>query len=63
MTLDEETVRCRNANSETPDWKCRPSASAVELTGDDLRAIYAALDEIDIVGERYNAQAQARINR
>jgi aryl-alcohol dehydrogenase-like predicted oxidoreductase len=38
-------------------------AAAVELTEDELRTIGTALDEIDVVGERYNAQAQARINR
>jgi aryl-alcohol dehydrogenase-like predicted oxidoreductase len=38
-------------------------AAAVELTEDERRTIGTALDEIDVVGERYNAQAQARINR
>tara|TARA_R110002072_G_scaffold291338_1_gene459435 strand:+ start:446 stop:1369 length:924 start_codon:yes stop_codon:yes gene_type:complete len=38
-------------------------ASDVELTEDDIWTIGVALDEIDIVGERYNAQTQARVNR
>jgi aryl-alcohol dehydrogenase-like predicted oxidoreductase len=38
-------------------------AAAVELTQKDLQDIGNALEEIDIVGARYSAQAQARINR
>jgi aryl-alcohol dehydrogenase-like predicted oxidoreductase len=38
-------------------------AADVALTQDDLRTIGAALDQIEIVGDRYNAQHQARVNR
>ena len=38
-------------------------AAAVELSEGDLRTIGAALTAIDVVGERYDPQAQARINR
>jgi aryl-alcohol dehydrogenase-like predicted oxidoreductase len=39
------------------------AAADVELTAEDLRAIGKALAEMDVVGERYGAQAQALINR
>jgi aryl-alcohol dehydrogenase-like predicted oxidoreductase len=35
----------------------------VTLTAEDLARIGTRLDEIEIVGARYNAFAQARINR
>jgi aryl-alcohol dehydrogenase-like predicted oxidoreductase len=38
-------------------------AAAVELTQKDFHDIGNALEEIDIIGARYSAQAQARINR
>ena len=38
-------------------------AAEVSLTSEDLGNIAKALDAIDIVGARYNAHAQARINR
>ena len=38
-------------------------AAEVELSASDLQAIAGALDEIEIVGARYNAHGQARINR
>lgn len=38
-------------------------AAEVSLTGAELGDIAKALDAIDIVGARYNAHAQARINR
>ena len=38
-------------------------AAKVELSDHDLATIQNALDKIEIVGARYNADAQARINR
>ncbi|WP_158498606.1 hypothetical protein [Martelella endophytica] len=40
-----------------------PGGASVALTADDLGAIRKALEQIDIVGEHYNAHGQARINR
>lgn len=38
-------------------------AASVELTQEDLDTIGAALDAVGVAGERYSAQAQARIDR
>lgn len=38
-------------------------AAAVELTADDLKQIEAALEQIEIVGERYPAHLQQRVDR
>jgi pyridoxine 4-dehydrogenase len=38
-------------------------AAGVELNRNDLATIGAGLEEIEVVGARYNTQAQARINR
>ncbi|MGF6760442.1 aryl-alcohol dehydrogenase-like predicted oxidoreductase [Paraburkholderia sp. GAS33] len=38
-------------------------AAAVELSGNDLSAIEAALTQIKVVGDRYPAQMQQRVDR
>jgi aryl-alcohol dehydrogenase-like predicted oxidoreductase len=38
-------------------------AAAVELSGNDLSAIEAALKQIKVVGDRYPAQMQQRVDR
>jgi hypothetical protein len=39
------------------------SAASVELSGNDLAEIKAAVADITVQGERYPAQMQQRINR